>query len=124
MRELKPGDRVRVEFEATVAGWCSNVSRRAVAVTSPDALPGYVWVYDAACTLIEPEIVLPEIPGTIVQVDPQNKCGQRSTWYFEAERLWGPVGHLGRHATDDLVVRCRAYGYRVIPAAETKGVSE
>lgn len=113
MRELKPGDRVRVEFDGVVFGygiqWCymkHAMTGEVVTVKTDD------------CTLIEPEIVLPEVPGTIVQVDPLNKCGQRSTWYFESDGLWGPVGHLGRYRTEDLIVNCHAYGYRVIPAAE------
>lgn len=120
MKELKPGDRVRVEFDGVVFGsgiqWCymkHAMTGEVVTVKTDD------------CTLIEPEIVLPEVPGTIVQIDPLNEHGKRAA--YELDRVgsnWWVTLKGGSMRTFDLIEKCRQYGYRVIPAAEAEGVSE
>lgn len=115
MREFKPGDRVRVEFDGVVFGygikWCymkHAMTGEVVTVKTDD------------CTLIEPEIVLPEIPGTIVQVDPLNEHDERVAYEYDSLTGggWWRAGYRGSCTTDGVVGMCREFGYRVIPAAE------
>ena len=113
MREFKPGDRVRVEFDGVVFGygiqWCymkHAMTGEVVTVKTDD------------CTLIEPEIVLPEVPGTIVQVDPTNSSGMRMVYECDGPDRWYLGANDGVHPTHRVEDRCRHYGYRVIPAAE------
>ena len=68
MTDFKPGDRVKVEFEGEVIR--SSFSGMYL-VDIEDSKVMDVNVKHL--TLIEPEIVLPEIPGTIVQIDPLNE---------------------------------------------------
>ena len=120
---FKPGDRVKVEFEGVVVETPYLVPDGCVVVrgdasgTDGDEFLRQVCV--SQCTLIEPEIVLPEIPGTIVQVDPMNEHDERVA--FEYDSLtgggWWRAGYRGSCTTDGVVGMCREFGYRVIPAA-------
>lgn len=130
MSELKPGDRVRVEFEGVVVETPYLVPDGCVVVrgdasgTDGDEFLRQVRV--SQCTLIEPEIVLPEVPGTIVQVDPLDEYGERSVYEYDSLTGdgWWRNSYRGQCTTEYLVKLCPQFGYRVIPAAETKGVSE
>lgn len=120
-QELKPGDRVRVEFEGVV----EHVSASGDAVRvghhftpEGDYLLDYFRADD--CTLVGPKIVLPEVPGTIVQVDPLNEHHQRAVYEFDRfpEGDWWRFGYRDALNTHELIEECRQYDYRVIPAAE------
>lgn len=119
--KFKPGDRVKVEFEGLLVRKFHTATARAWEVKVGNRI-STVLVSEVECTLIEPEIVLPEIPGTIVQVDPLNEQGERAAFELQVD-LWFESGG-DAFSTLELTEQCRAYGYRVIPAAEAEGVSE
>lgn len=111
-QELKRGDRVKVEFEGVV----TESSDLVVRLRRRDN-GAHIGEAPENCTLIEPEIVLPEIPGTIVQVDPLNNRAARCAFESDGD-AWSESGLSGHVTTGELLKLCREYGYRVIPAAE------
>ena len=124
-QKLKPGDRVKVEFEAEVVA----PSYRGTALEVRTVGNGCFEFYDLEnlkFTLIEQPIILPEIPGTIVQIDPLDEYGERSVYEYDSLTGdgWWRNSYRGQCTTEYLVKLCPQFGYRVIPAAEAEGVSE
>ena len=122
-KKFEPGDRVKVEFEAQIAAHNREGDAYVTVFAEPydDFYVDKKWL-----TLIEPPIVLPEIPGPIVQVDPLNEHGERSVYEYDilnGDEWWTP-GVAESTSTAEVFAMCRKYGYRVIPAAEAEGVSE
>lgn len=123
MSEFKPGDRVKVEFEAEVVA----PRYRGTALEVRTVGNGCFEFYDLEnlkFTLIEQPIILPEIPGTIVQVDPLNEHGAREVFEFmdDERRKWYPKGYpwistYGLKSTEELKFQCREYDYRLIRVA-------
>lgn len=112
MSKLKVGDLVKVEFEARVF---RIFSRGDIAVTESDGRR--VYLDEKYCTLMKPEVYIPEDSGTIVQIDPNNKSGMREV-YTRVGDSWMVNGAVGTFTTFDVAMRCNKYGYRLIAAAE------
>lgn len=113
--KFKVGDLVKVEYEAeVVAEWDDG------ALTVRVGSDHFI-VKNGLLALIEPEIVLDENDGTIVQVDPKNEHNMRSTFAKYPSNgdgdnsLWGSISH-GWVDTAELVNWCRMYGYVQYPA--------
>lgn len=135
--KLKIGDIVTATIQGDIVDDYAGMGEDyLVNWTSADASQARAWFDVKELTLIEPPIVLPEVPGTIVQIDPLNEHDERATFAYYPdptghEEHWSAVpttkteyGFMGWITTGALTVWCREYGYRVIPAAEAEGVSE
>lgn len=112
MTEFKPGDRVKVEFEGVLVRKVHTATAHAWEIKVGSRI-STVLVSEVECTLIEPEIVLPEVPGTIVLI---NGIDQE----FFCYRLWVDGDWYANDgpeiSSEDLLTEMREYGYRVIEA--------
>ena len=120
MTEFKYGDRIKVEFEGTVSGYLGRGAMKVV--TDGGGCFEFYHPENFTFTKVEPPIVLPEIPGTIVQVDPTNKYDERNVYHRVEQEddddvsVWVDVKYAHWLTTSELVDQCRDYGYRVIKA--------
>ena len=115
MADFKEGDRIKVEFEGTVT---YKLGRGFEVVTDGGGRFEFYHPENFTFTKVEPPIVLPEVPGTIVQIDPMNKHDQHRIFYFEFDeddelQWWGGSTY---YPTEYVTNMGGKYGYRVIEA--------